>query len=685
MSDQQDRALSLISKLREQIQYHNYQYYVLDNPEITDGDYDALFDELLELESIYPETVSPESPTQRVGGAPLKNFESVSHTRPMLSLEKCTSANQLGDWAERCRNILGSAVEFNFVCEPKIDGVAVSLEYAEGRLIQASTRGDGQTGEDITANVRTIGSVPLLLNHQAAALPDRITIRGEIYISRSDFESLNMGLDAGKVFVNARNAAAGSLRQLDPRLTAKRPLRIFCYGISVDGQLEVAETHSRCLELLSQWGLRVNPLVQECADLSSCIKYIEMVQKKRSSLDYEIDGIVIKVNSLIHQENLGALTRTPRWAIAFKYPSEEGTTVLRDVEFQVGRTGAITPVARLDPVFVGGVTVSNATLHNMDEVLRLDIRIGDTVVVRRAGDVIPQITGVILSRRDSKNQVVGLPSRCPSCGSKVKRDPGSVVARCSATANSCLGQRREALRHFVSRSAMDIVGIGDKLLIQMIDKLEVTRASDLYFVSHSDLKALERVEEKSAAKIIAAIEASKTTSLARFIYALGIREVGIATASSLAQVFRNIESLIDADIEALEQVGDVGPVVAKNIYDFFKDDINRQEVGLLLSAGITWESQVSPDSNQEEQVLTGEVWVLTGSLLRIGRQEASNYLEMLGAKVSSSVSSKTTKVVVGESPGKKLERAISLGIPQLNETQFIDFLKSCDISIDSQL
>ena len=677
MSDEKDHEANLIEELRDQIGYHNHRYYVLDEPEISDAEYDALFDQLLSLEKDNPESFSLNSPTQRVGGAPLDTFESVAHELPMLSLDKCISSSQLNTWVDRCFKELGTKQTIGYVCEPKIDGVAVSLVYQNGNLLRAATRGDGQVGEDITANVRTIRSVPLVLSSSKVSVPDRLEVRGEIYISRPDFLALNQraGEKGDKIFVNPRNAAAGSLRQLDSRTTAQRPLRIYCYGIATDEDLGNCVTHADSLFLLSELGFRVNPLIRKCADLEQCIEYIKELQEERDTLDYDIDGVVVKVDSLIQQRELGVLTRTPRWAIAFKYPAEEATTVLQDVEFQVGRTGAITPVARLQPIFIGGVTVSNATLHNMDQVLRLGIRLGDTVVVRRAGDVIPQITGIVLSKRMPNTSPIELPNNCPSCGSSVKIDAGGTVARCVARASECLAQRKEGLSHFVSRSAMDIVGVGDKLIMQLIDTLDVRGPSDLYSLKKDDLKKLERIEEKSAGNILKAIEASKDTTLGRFIYALGIREVGVATASNLSKAFENLDSLMTADESVLEQVEDVGPVVAHNIYEFFRDDVNSGEITSLLESGIHW-ANITDVSETHLQPLSGQIWVLTGSLNEIGRKDAAEHLEILGAKVSNSVSSKTNVVVVGEKPGSKLKKAISLGISRLDQDEFIDFLRS---------
>ena len=677
MSDKKGRGAILIEELRDRISYHNHRYYVLDEPEISDAEYDVLFDQLLSLEKDNPEFFSINSPTQRVGGAVLDTFESVAHALPMLSLDKCISSSQLNTWVDRCFKELGAKQTIGFVCEPKIDGVAVSLVYQNGKLLRAATRGDGQVGEDITANVRTIRSVPLVLSSPKVSIPDMLEVRGEIYISRPDFMALNQRADAkgDKIFVNPRNAAAGSLRQLDSRITAQRPLRIYCYGIATEQDLDNCITHADSLFLLSELGFRVNPLIEKCADLEKIIEYIKELQEKRDTLEYDIDGVVVKVDSLVQQRELGILTRTPRWAIAFKYPAEEATTVLEDVEFQVGRTGAITPVARLKPIFIGGVTVSNATLHNMDQVLRLGIRLGDTVVVRRAGDVIPQITGIILSKRMSDALPIKLPSNCPSCGSSVKIDPGGTVARCVARTSVCLAQRREGLRHFVSRSAMDIVGVGDKLITQLIDTLGVQGPSDLYSLTKDDLKQLERIEEKSAINILKAIDLSKDTTFGRFIYALGIREVGVATASNLSKAFENIHSLMAAEESVLEQVVDVGPIVAHNICEFFRDDVNSSEITRLLDSGIHW-ADVTKVAEIHPLPLSGQVWVLTGLLSEIGRKEAVEHLEILGAKVANSVSSKTDIVVVGEKPGGKLTKAISLGISQLDQDQFIEFLRS---------
>ena len=574
-----------IEQLRRELNRHLHLYHVLDTPEISDAEYDVLFDELLALEAAYPEFASDDSPSQRVGGAPAGQFEKVAHEVAMLSLDKCTTAEELADWVARCRNRLVDVEHLSFVCEPKIDGVAVALIYEQGLLSLAATRGDGQTGENITGNVRTIKSVPLKL--EAQGLPPRFEVRGEVYIPQREFERFNqLALERGdKPMINPRNGAAGSLRQLDPKITAQRPLTMFCYSLGwADGGWQ-PETHTQVMAQFKSWGLRTNELVKEVADVDGCMSYLEDMLQRRSSLGYDIDGVVIKVNQLDLQRQLGAVTRKPRWAIAYKYPAEEATTRVLDVEFQVGRTGAITPVARLQSVFVGGVTVSNATLHNMDEISRLGLRIGDWVMIRRAGDVIPQVVSVIETRRPGDARDVALPDACPACGSAIAHIGDEAVARCSASHNICPAQRKEGLKHFASRLAMDIDGLGDKLVEQMVDTGLVEHAADFYRLTLDDVAGLERMGEKSAENLLAALQESKSTTLPRFIYALGIREVGEATAANLARHFATLGNLMQADQAELETVEDVGPIVASRIVEFFSKHENTSAVNGLLDQG----------------------------------------------------------------------------------------------------
>ena len=662
-----------LEELRALIHHHNHRYHVLDDPEIADTEFDALFDELVALELAHPEWVSADSPTQRVGASPLSGFTQVVHERPMLSLDKCTTLDELDDWLARCRTRLDADAQLTLTCEPKIDGVAVALTYEDGVLVLAATRGDGETGEDITANVRTIGAVPLRLIGKDA--PARLEVRGEIYMPLADFEQFNeRARQLGeKTLVNPRNGAAGSLRQLDPRLTAQRPLTMFCYSIGwVEGPWQ-PRTHGEGLEKLAHWGFRVNPELRICADLDAVHSYLEQLLARRDELSYDIDGVVIKVDSLRLQERLGAVTRKPRWAIAFKYPAEEATTQLLDVEFQIGRTGAVTPVARLEPVFVGGVTVSNATLHNMDEIARLDLHIGDTVMVRRAGDVIPQIMAVVGGKRQANATPVALPQSCPVCGSPILRSEDEAVARCTGGIARCPAQRKEGLKHFASRLALDIEGLGDKLVEQLVDLGLVKEASDLFSLTAEELAALPRMGEKSAAKLLAALERSRQTTLARFIYALGIREVGEATARNLATHFGSIEALAAADTEELTTVPDVGPVVAARVHEYLCESDNLAALERLKQAGVSWPDPRTADRGTAP--LAGQTWVLTGSLEQLTRNQAKARLEALGATVSGSVSARTHQVVAGPGAGSKLTKAQTLGVNVMDEAAFIERLE----------
>ena len=662
--------------LREQVAYHLRRYHVLDAPEIADAEFDALFDELVALEQAYPTLQTDTSPTQRVGAAPLSQFEKVQHSQPMLSLDKATSRAELEQWMQRCRNRLG-ADDITFTCEPKIDGVAVALIYEHGELTLAATRGDGNEGENILANVRTIGAIPLTLQNsgsRSAVVPAKIEVRGEIYIPVEHFEAFNaQALARGdKPMVNPRNGAAGSLRQLDSKVTARRPLTMYCYSLGATQGEWQPVTQDEVLNTFAMWGLRTNPALEVVGNLDACLRYIVRLEAKRDSLGYEIDGVVIKVNDLAQQQRLGAVTRKPRWAIAYKFASQEATSVVKDVDFQVGRTGAITPVARLEPTFVGGVTVTNATLHNMDEIARLDLHVGDRVMIRRAGDVIPQIASVIASRRPADAGRIELPQGCPSCGSAILRQGDEVVVRCSATRDLCPAQRKEGLKHFVSRLALDVDGLGDKLIDQLVDQRLVANAADLFALTHEQLVALERMGAKSADNLLAALEIAKRTTLPRFIYALGIREVGEATAASLARHFGDIEALCHADIEALEAVSDVGPIVGQSIAEFFAQPEQRKLVTALQQAGVQWPNiSVVPSA---ELPLIGQIWVLTGTLEALPRTVAKQRLTALGAKVAGSVSAKTTVVVAGPGAGSKLEKAQSLGIDVQTEADLMALL-----------
>ncbi|MEM8766786.1 MAG: NAD-dependent DNA ligase LigA [Pseudomonadota bacterium] len=669
-----------LAELRALIHHHNHRYHVLDDPEIADVEYDALFDELLELEAEHPELVSTDSPSQRVGGAPLDGFHSVRHERPMLSLEKGTTMGELEDWLARCQTRLGEDADIRLTCEPKIDGVAVALTYENGVLTLAATRGDGTTGEDITANVRTIGAVPLKLT--ADDVPPRMEVRGEIYMPLAAFERFNERARAAgqKALINPRNGAAGSLRQLDPKLTAERPLTLYCYALGWAEGDWAPESHSEVLEKLAGWGFRINGDAASFAGIDGVEQYLDDLLDRREGLGYDIDGVVIKVDSLAQQEALGTVTRKPRWAIAFKYPAEEATTRLLDVEFQVGRTGAVTPVARLEPVFVGGVTVSNATLHNMDEVARLDVHLGDTVMVRRAGDVIPQVVKVVEAKRPKGAAAVVLPEVCPVCGSEIVREADEAVARCSGGVLRCDAQRTGGIKHFASRLAMDIEGLGDKLIEQLVELKLISDAADLYGLELDTLAELPRMGRKSSENVLAAIEASKHTTLVRFIYALGIREVGEATALNLAGHFGDLKPLMEADAQALEAVDDVGPIVARNIVRYFADPLHREMIERLVGSGIGWE--VLEVAAPETLPLAGQTWVLTGTLERMTRDQAKAHLVGLGAKVAGSVSKKTSQVVAGPGAGSKLAKAESLEIPVMDENDLLKFLESHDVVPD---
>jgi DNA ligase (NAD+) len=666
-----------VESLRSQLEAWNYQYYVLDQPSVPDAEYDRCMRRLLALEAEYPELVRPESPTQRVGGQPLTDFAQVSHELPMLSLDNAFDAADLVDFDRRVRERLGTpGDEIEYACEPKLDGIAVSLLYRDGVLERGATRGDGYTGEDITHNVRTIPSIPLRL--QGAVFPRVLEVRGEIYMPRSGFERLNEAAReaGGKTFVNPRNAAAGSLRQLDSRITARRPLEMCCYSVGLVNGGELPGTHKEVLDCLLQWGLRINGESAVVRGAAACEDYYVSLAARRDELPYDIDGIVFKVNDLALQQRLGFVSRAPRWAIARKFPAQEEMTRLLDVEFQVGRTGAITPVARLEPVFVGGVTVSNATLHNSDEVERLGVRVGDTVIVRRAGDVIPQVVSVVPEHRPGDARPVIFPARCPVCGSAVERAEGEAVLRCMGGL-VCAAQQKAAIRHFASRRAMDIEGLGDKLVEQLVDQSLVENVAGLYRLTRDQLQALDRMGEKSAENLLAALENSKQTTLPRFIFALGIREVGEATALNLARHFGSWEALVSASLESLLAVDDVGPVVADHLRQFFDSESSMHVVAQLREAGVSW-----PDldvAREDKLPLDGQTWVVTGKLEAMGRDEAKQHLQSLGAKVAGSVSSRTTCVVAGPGAGSKLDKATELEIEVIDEGEFLDRLAAMGV------
>ena len=659
-----------IARLRDEINRHNHLYHTLDTPEITDVGFDRLFRALTALEAEHPELVTGDSPTQRVGSAPLEAFSQVQHEMPMLSLDNAFGEQDLLDFDRRVRTLLGSS-EICYTCEPKIDGVAVSLMYQEGQLIQGATRGDGATGEEITRNVRTIRAIPLRL--QGDGFPARVEIRGEVYFPRSGFGEMNAEAEKNgqKTFANPRNAAAGTLRQLDSRLTAQRPLTMFAYSVGIVAGGELPGSHSAILDRLKTWGIRVNPLIETVRGVAACLDYYNRMLIQRPDLDYEIDGVVFKVDSMDEQSQLGMLTRTPRWAIAHKFPAEEGVTVLEDVEFQVGRTGAITPVARLKPVPVGGVTISNATLHNMDEIERLGLVVGDTLVIQRAGDVIPKVVSVVRDQRPKKTRAIALPASCPVCGSEVLKPEGEVIARCTGGLQ-CSAQRKESIRHFASRLALDIEGLGDKLVDRLVAAGLIENPADLFRLSEAGLVGLERMAPKSAGNLLSALEKSKTTTLPRFIYSLGIQEVGESTARNLAHFFKGLAALRSADEATLREVPDIGPIVAEKIAHFFQQDVNNRVIDQLLEQGVHWE-QEAPAADSE--ALAGKTYVLTGTLSSLTRNEAKARLQSLGAKVSGSVSAKTSYVVAGDAAGAKLTKAQSLGVPTLDENELIDLLE----------
>ncbi len=659
-----------IEALRREIELHNYRYYVLDNPSIPDAEYDRLFRELEALEAEYPELATQDSPTRRVGSVPLPEFGEVVHQTPMLSLNNAFSDEEVYDFDRRIREKLGKD-EIEYEVEPKFDGLAISLGYSGGTLVRAATRGDGYKGEDVTANVRTIRSIPLRL---AGSFPDEVEIRGEVLMLKSDFELLNREQRerGGKEFANPRNAAAGSLRQLDSRITAKRRLSFFAYGaIFQDG----VKTQNGMMDRLKNWRIPVSAHREVAKGVKGLLDYFGKMQSLRKTLPFDIDGVVYKVDSLEYQEIMGFVSRAPRFAIAHKFPAEEAMTELLDIEIQVGRTGALTPVARLNPVFVGGVMVSNATLHNQDEIDRKDVRVGDTVIVRRAGDVIPEVVGVILEKRKPDSEPFDLLKKypvCPVCGSHVVRLDGEAQARCTGGLY-CSAQRREAILHFAGRRAMDIDGLGEKLVEQLVEKSMVNTPADLYRLKRDALIGLDRMGEKSAENLLEAIASSKKTTLARFIYSLGIRHVGESTANDLARHFGSMESLEQANFDALTAVPDVGPVVAQSIIDFFDEHHNIEVIHALLSAGIAW-----PDveKRQRSSGISGKTFVLTGTLSLFTRDEAKEKIVSLGGKVAGSVSGKTDFVVAGENPGSKCERALALGIRVLNEQDFMHIISA---------
>jgi len=656
--------------LCEQIEEHNYRYYVLDDPAISDSEFDQLMRELIDLEEQYPDLITADSPTQRVGAKPSNDFPQVEHSTPMLSLANAFGEDELRAFDKRIRDKLG-VEQLEYAAETKLDGLAISLLYEKGSLSRGATRGDGRTGEDVTSNVRTIRAIPLKLRGD---YPERAEIRGEVYMSKEGFERLNdyRRKQNEKLFANPRNAAAGSLRQLDPAVTASRPLLFFAHGVALDDQKIYPDKHTQLLMKLKQWGLPVSPETQVVKDLEGCFGYYTRIAQIRIDLPYEIDGVVFKVNNLNQQEELGYISRAPRWAIAYKFPAEEAMTRVKSIEVQVGRTGALTPVAKLESVHVGGVTVTNATLHNEDEVKRKDVRTGDTVVIHRAGDVIPEVVRVVHEKRPKGSRPFRMPQRCPVCGSRVERTEGEAVVRCSAGLY-CSAQRIQAIIHFASRRAMDIDGLGDKLVEQLVKQGLIKTVADLYRLTIDDLISLERVAKKSAENLINAIDASREVTLPRFLYALGIREVGEATARNLATHFLVLDRIRGASIETLEEVNDVGPVVAQHIYHFFREKHNNEVIDRLLDpedGGIRLEAV----RERQGQSLVGTTFVITGTLESMKRDEIKEQLQNRGARVTGSVSSNTDYVVIGADPGSKADKARELGIKMLDESELIDLI-----------
>lgn len=658
-----------INNLRKTLRQYEYEYHVLDNPSVPDSEYDRLFHQLKALELENPELVTADSPTQRVGAKPLSAFRQIRHEIPMRSLDNAFSDEEFYAFVKRIEDRLGkSSSPLTFCAEPKLDGLAVSILYVNGVLTQAATRGDGTTGEDITLNIRTVRNIPLQLLTDNP--PARLEVRGEVFMPHEGFERLNeYALEHGeKTFANPRNAAAGSLRQLDPKITSKRPLVLNAYSVGIAEGVDLPSTHYERLQWLKSIGIPVNPEIRLCHDAEEVLAFYQAMQNKRSKLGYDIDGTVLKINDIALQNELGFISKAPRWAIAYKFPAQEELTVLNDVEFQVGRTGAITPVAKLEPVFVAGVTVSNATLHNGDEIARLDIAIGDTVIVRRAGDVIPQIIGVLRERRPENAKPIIFPTNCPVCDSQIIRIEGEAVARCTGGL-FCEAQRKEALKHFVSRKAMDIDGVGGKLIEQLVDRELVHTPADLFKLDLTTLTRLERMGKKSAENALNSLEKAKHTTLARFIFALGIREVGEATALNLANHFKTLEALQNADFEQLQQVPDVGEVVANRILAFWREPHNVEVVKDLLEQGVHWEAVEVKEV--QDNPFKGKTIVLTGTLTQMGRNEAKALLQEMGAKVSGSVSAKTDFLIAGDAAGSKLTKAQELGVSIMTEEEFL--------------
>ena len=667
------KILDRVKELRAEIIEHNHCYYVLDNPTIPDIEYDRLFAELKALEVEYPELIEPTSPTQRIGAEPLSVFAQVHHSYPMLSLENAFSWGDLENFDDRIKQRLKITNQIEYACEPKFDGVAISLKFVKGKLIQAATRGDGFVGEDVTQNVRTIQSIPLQLRGEN--VPEMVEVRGEVYMPLAGFYQLNetASLQKAKIFANPRNAASGSLRQLDSKVTARRPLAFYGYSLGEIKGGEKPSLQSQIWQQLEIWGIPVSPLRQVVVGIQNCQSYYQQILGQRNGLSFEIDGVVYKVNQLKLQEQLGFVSRAPRWAIAHKFPAQEKLTIVRSIEFNVGRTGAVTPFAVLEPIFLSGVTVSKATLHNFDDLARKDIRAGDTVIVRRAGDVIPEILSCVLEKRPPNTQPITVPKKCPTCGAEVVKLLDESVARCSGGL-FCPAQKLHSISHFVSRRAMDIEGLGERIIDLLISENLIQDVSDLYRLQVSILQVLPGLGKKSAENLITAINRSKQTTLSRFLYALGIREVGEATAQLLAHHFGKLEPLMEALPESLQQIRDIGPVAAAQIYTFFNQEHNIELIQNLIDSGVTWPQVASV--NFDYLPLFHQTYVLTGTLSSMTREEAKAALQRLGAKVADNVSVKTTAVIAGENAGSKLAKAEKLGIKIIDEATFLNLLKA---------
>lgn len=679
MAASQD-IIKQLALIKTTIAEYNYQYYVLDNPSVPDAEYDRQMQALQSIEQEYPELLTDDSPSQKVGDIPLPEFKQVEHEVPMLSLDNAFDRESFLAFEKRMQDRIKDDSEISYSCEPKLDGLAVSLLYENGKLVRGATRGDGRTGENITANVRTIRNIPLVL--RGNDYPERLEVRGEVIMTRDGFIKLNKTQleQDKKAFANPRNAAAGSLRQLDSRITAKRPLLFFTYslGLVENEQYPLADTHSARLRQLSEWGLPLSKELDVAQGAEACLDYYQHIGEIRDSLNYDIDGVVFKADNIELQQELGFVARAPRWAIAHKFPAQEEMTVVQDVEFQVGRTGAITPVARLEPVFVGGVTVSNATLHNQDEILRLGLKIGDTVIIRRAGDVIPQVVSVIVDKRPADARDIVFPETCPMCDSAIEKLEDEAVARCTGGLY-CGAQLKESMKHFASRKAFDIDGLGDKIIDQLVDQKLVKTAADFFKLELIQISNLERMGEKSAANLIQSLENSKQTTLAKFMYSLGIREVGEATAANLAAHYCELDAIKQADLESLQEVSDVGAIVAQHLVNFFAEEHNVQVIDDLLAAGIHWPKIEKVELSSLP--LAGQTFVLTGTLAQMDRNTAKATLQGLGAKVAGSVSAKTSCVVAGEKAGSKLAKAEELGVKVMSEQDMLDLFSELETSV----